>query len=495
LVEIDEVAARLLRQYWALLVICVAVPIVAISLVTAKQPARYAASARIITGSVVPQSSAEADAVVSQVEALATGRTAAARALGAAGANRNLTDFISNDIAVSGLGSSQVIDLTITDHSPQVAQKVDRILATEVVGSINNVGQSGLRAALTANDEEIVRLSQKRAIMGQRAASHPQDQQLQAQLAGLDQVIANFTGDRSRLLIQAGSLGLATVIDQPAMPIKPQSKASTQKLGLAGLLGLAAGILIASIAETLRPTVPGAPRVSRRLGVPTLGHLNSQDLDGAHTPALGEMALRFRLVAAHAGLSTIALVDIDGKRELAALAAGLMQTLHAPSPDGAGGRAGLDGTEGGNQRWIMNGADGPGGPSGLDGTEARNQRWDTDAQPTLAMAGPSVLVKPRGTPAENTALHVYPLGQMKWWADPAHVGIVILSGPVARVSRITALQDLSASSGWPIVGVVGVPRMRRWRRRWTQQAAGVTGSASSGPRETGAEYGSGGRGQ
>lgn len=96
--EIDEVAARLLRQYWALLVICVAVPIVAISLVTAKQPARYAASARIITGSVVPQSSAEADAVVSQVEALATGRTAAARALGAAGANRNLTDFISNDV-------------------------------------------------------------------------------------------------------------------------------------------------------------------------------------------------------------------------------------------------------------------------------------------------------------------------------------------------------------------------------------------------------------
>ncbi len=469
--EIDEVAARLLRQYWALLVICVAVPIVAISLVTAKQPARYAASARIITGSVVPQSSAEADAVVSQVEALATGRTAAARALGAAGANRNLTDFISNDIAVSGLGSSQVIDLTITDHNPQVAQNVDRILATEVVRSINNVGQSGLRAALTANDEEIVRLSQKRAIMGQRAASHPQDQQLQAQLAGLDQVIANFTGDRSRLLIQAGSLGLATVIDQPATPVKPQSKASVQKLGLAGLLGLAAGILIASIAETLRPTVPGAPRVSRRLGVPTLGHLNRHDLDGARTPALGEMALRFRLVAAHADLGTIALVDIDGKRDLAALAAGLMQSLQAPSADGVSGQAGLAASANGNQR------------------------WDSDAQPTLAMASPSVLVKPRGTPTENTGLHVYPLGQMKWWADTARVGIVILSGPVARVSRITALQDLSVSSGWPIVGVVGVPRVRRWHRRWAQQAPSVTGSAGSGPREMGAEYGSGGRAQ
>lgn len=183
--EIDEVAARLLRQYWLLLVICVAVPLVAISFSTARQPAVYDASARIITGSVVPQSSAEADAVASQVEALATGRDAVAQALQSAAADRNLSNFISNNIAVSGLGSSQVIDLTVTDRSPRVAQKVSKVLAAEVVGSINNVGQSGLRAALTANDQEIVRLSQRRAVMAGRAAAQPQNQPLQAQLAGL----------------------------------------------------------------------------------------------------------------------------------------------------------------------------------------------------------------------------------------------------------------------------------------------------------------------
>src|SRR3984957_17467917 len=243
----------------------------------------YASSARIITGSVVPQSSAAADAVASQVEALATGRTAVSQALQSAGADRNLGDFIGNDIAVSGLGSSQVIDLTVTDRSPQVAQKVSRVLAAEVVGSINNVGQSGLRAALTANDQEIVRLSQRRAVMAGQSAARPRDQQLQAQLAGLDQVIANFTGDRSRLLIQAGTLGLATVIDEPALQSRPESKAAVQKLGLAGLLGLVAGILIASIAETVRPTVPGARRVSRRLGVPALGPLSGADMNGGRT--------------------------------------------------------------------------------------------------------------------------------------------------------------------------------------------------------------------
>lgn len=449
--EIDEVAARLLRQYWMLLVICVAVPLVAISLITAKQPANYAASARIITGSVVPQSSAAADAVASQVEALATGRTAVAQALQSAGADRNLSSFIANNIAVSGLGSSQVIDLTVTDRSPQVAQKVSKVLAAEVVGSINNVGQSGLRAALTANDQEIVRLSQRRAVMAGRAAAQPQNQQVQAQLAGLDQVIANFTGDRSRLLIQAGTLGLATVIDQPGLPARPESKAAVQKLGLAGLLGLVAGILIASIAETVRPTVPGARRVSRRLSVPALGQLSGADLKGERTPALGELALRCRLAAAHADLRTIALVDIDGKRELGALAAQLTHSLQASSADGGPGRSGLAGRANGSQH------------------------WDADNEPTLAGVSPSVMVKARGAVTEHPGPQVYPLGQMTWVTGTAQVGIVVLSGPVARVSRITALEDLSRSSGWPIVGVVGVPRMRRrWWGRRTQPPAGLS---------------------
>jgi capsular polysaccharide biosynthesis protein len=472
LVEIDEVAARLLRQYWALLVFCVVVPLVAISFITAKQPAAYAATARIITGSVVPQSSAEADAVASQVEALATGRTAAARALNAAGASRNLTNFIGNNIAVSGLGSSQVIDLTVTDRNPQVAQKVSRFLAAEVVGNLNNVGQSGLRAALTANDQEIVRLSQRRAVLARKVATQPGNQVLQAQLAGLDQVIANFTGDRSRLLIQAGSLGLATVIDQPAVPARPQSKASVQKLGLAGLLGLVAGILIASIAETVRPTVPGAPRVSRRLGVPMLGQLSREDMDGTRTPTIDEMALRLRLAAAHADVRAIALVDIDGKRELDALAAGLMQSLQASSADRAPGRAGLAASANGSQR------------------------WDPDNQPTLAGTGPNVLVQPRATVTGSTALQVYPLGQMKWVAGMEQVGITVLSGPVARVSRITALKDLSRSSGWPIVGVVGVPRMRRrWWARRVQPAASGTEPVGSAVYGAGAEHSSDGGGQ
>jgi capsular polysaccharide biosynthesis protein len=429
-VEIDEVAARLLRQYWALMLLCIALPLLVIGVTVAKQPSMYAASARIVSGSTVPASTAQADAIVSQIQGIATGRTAAAKALRAAGVTRNLNDFVAGNISVSGLGGSQVVDLTVTDRNPRVAATVARVLATEVVASMNNVGQGGLSAALKAIDQEIVRLSEQHGVAAAQATAEPGNQELQAKLAGLDQVIANFSGDRSRLLIQASTQGLATVIDEPAVPPQPESNALTQKLGLAGLLGLVAGILIASIAETIRPTVPGARRVSRRLGAPTLGQLRSADMHGEHTPDLENLALRLRLAATHADVSTVTLVDVNGEQDLADLAYGLERSLEASDAVAA-----LAGTAGGS-----------------------NHQGSLGGGPALDAA---VLVKGGQLTAENQALHVYPMAQMKHPAGMGRVGMLVVSGPVARVSRIMALDDLVMSSGWPIIGVVGVPPVRR----------------------------------
>jgi len=168
--------------------------------------------------------------------------------------------------------------------------------------------------------------------------------------------------------------------------------------------------------------------------------------------AVGELALRLRLVAAHADLRTIALVDVDGKRELGPLAAGLTQSVRLSAAEGVADRSGPDGGATGNQHWTAGAEPAPGGP------------------------GPGLLVKPRGSVTGNATVHIYPLGQMKWVAGTTHVGIVVLSGPVARVSRITALHDLSASSGWPIAGIISIPRQRRWWR--TRRPVSVTEPAS-----------------
>jgi uncharacterized protein involved in exopolysaccharide biosynthesis len=437
-VETDEVAARLMRQYWALLLICVLVPLVVVSVIVARQPAAYSANARIITSSEVPASAAVADALVSQVQGIATGQTAASQALRTAGVRRNLGTFIAG-ISVAGVGTSQVVNLTVTDANPKAAQKLTRALADQVVSGLNNVGVSGMSKALTVIDADIVQLTENRALLAARAAASPQDQQLQAKLAGLDQVIANFTGDRARLLIQASTVGLASVIDEPGLPAHAESKALPQKLGLAGLLGLVLGILLAAIAEMVRPTLPGSQRVSRRLDAPMLGRVIDSDSRPQGDPDLASLALRVRLAAAHADVSTVALVDVDGERDLAKLASELELVLapaphHHPRSKAVAARA--------------------------KATDNLNGNGDATSGAGTAA---TTLVMDKLAAVHSPVLRVRAMAQMQSCAETGRVGIVVLSGPVARVSRISALVSLAVSSGWPILGVVGVPRLRKRR--------------------------------
>ncbi len=428
--EIDEIAARLLRQYWAVILLCVAAPLLVIAATVAKQPPLYAASARITSGTAVPASAAQAQAIVSQIQGIATGKTVAAKALNVAGVTRNLNTFVASDVSVTGLGGSQVVDLKVTDRDPRVAAALAKELAAEVIQSLNSVGQSGLSTTLQAIDQEIVRLTEQHGVAVQQAAADPKNEERQAKLAGLDQVIANFSGDRSRLLIQATTQGLATVLDQPVVPQQPESKALKQKLGLAGVLGLVVGILIAAVAETIRPTVPGARRVSRRLGAPTLGRLTSANLRGKPTQDLENLALRLRLAATHAEVSTITLVDINGHHGLADLAYELERSL-SPDPESMALEAGFAGDN------------------------------NHQGSPSSGSSFGAVLVKGHKLTAENQALHIYPIAQMKHLGGLGRVGVLVLAAPVSRVSRIMALDDLVTSSGWPIIGVVGIPRARR----------------------------------
>jgi hypothetical protein len=441
--EIDEIAARLLRQYWAVVLVCVLVPLAAIGLITTKEPRVYQADARIITGSVVPASSTQSDAIVSQVQAIATGPGTASAALRAAGVKRNLITFINKDVTVTGLGGSQVVDLAVTDKSPQAAQKIASSLATAVVDALNHAGQGGIINALHAIDGELVTLSQQRAVLAQQITNRPHNQQVQARLAGLDQVIANFTGDRGRLLIESTAQGLAGIIDRPALPVKPQSRALPQKLGLAGLLGLVAGLLIAALFEVARPTVPGAQRVGRRLSAPTLGRLEAADLDGTVTPGVAQLAFRTRLAALHAARSTVALADAGAGVDLDALAASLTDAL-------------AEGT-------LLR----PGMP---DYPVTGNSHGAEKAEPADAPPGsPGTAVLTQQSTFAGSALRICPVGRM----NPAvtseweRVGLLIVCGPVARLPEVASLADLAESSGWPVLGVAAVPRARRrWRKRW-----------------------------
>jgi capsular polysaccharide biosynthesis protein len=436
--EIDEVAARLIRRYWLVFLLCITAPLIVVGLITVKQPPMYSADARIITGSLVPSSSTQSDAIVSQVEAIATGRATATAALKTAGANRNISQFVKDNISVSGLGGSQVVDLVVTDKSPEVAQKVARALATAATDSLNHVGQSGLESALKAIDDQIVKLSQQRATLAQQVSRTPRNQQLQAKLAGLDEVIANFTGDRGRILIQASTQGLAGVIDAPSRPVHPVPSALPQKLGLAALLGVVAAILIASIAEVVRPTLPGAQRVARRLGAPLLGRLVPADLRGVRTPGIAKLALRVRLAAMHAAVSTVVLADVGTVAGLDKLAGALEDAVGPLAPESS---------------------------NGVGAAAASNSHDPVAEQPGSAEA--ATLVVNRRFTLPQPRMRFFPLSRMTATGEIGwhRVGVLVVCGPVARVADVAALTDLAESSGWPILGVVGVPHAGRKLRK------------------------------
>src|SRR5207248_11099925 len=145
-------------------------------LITHREPATYLADARIITGSVVPDSSTQSGAIVSQVQAIATGPRTAAAALATAGVKRNLITFINTDVTVTGLGGSQVVDLLVTDQNPAAAQRIAEALANAIVTSLNHTGQGGITSALHSLDKELVTLSQQRAVLATQVTKHPHDQ-------------------------------------------------------------------------------------------------------------------------------------------------------------------------------------------------------------------------------------------------------------------------------------------------------------------------------
>ena len=96
---------------------------------------------------------------------------------------------------------------------------------------------------------------------------------------------------------------------------------------------------------------------------------------------------------------------------------------------------------------------------------------DNGARPataaTLANSGSLAHVTGRAAHAvtQNCVVRVFSIEQLQRQTEIETAGIVVLSGPVAKLSRICALSDLSAASGWPILGVVGVPRTRsNWQK-------------------------------
>ena len=425
--EVNEVATRLLRRYWSVLLLAVVLPVVAMGLVVDRQHATYTAHSRILASTTTPRAQAEAAALVSQVQAIATSRDLVAAALHEGHLSSD-PDLVIAHVAVTGLGTSALVDLAYTDTQAGRAQQVNAALTKAVTTQLDQVRVGGLPEVLKNIDDQLTDLASKRAPLAADAQANPKDLVALNRLAGMDRLISDLSGDRNRLAEQSAASGQATVVAAPVVPPAADPKGLAARLAIAAILGLALGLIIVGANEMLRPAVSGAARVGRLLDVPMLGAIRPNPV------TLADVGRRIRLAARRADVSTVVLV----RAARAALTPELVDRVEAATlrPDTVAPRVSI--------------------PIGLrqgpvDGRPAAL----TDDSPTQITTSLAVLTMTQNSGHPHELRRVCALDELDPGAESEKIGMVVLVAANTRLTAVDAVRDLLAASGWPLLGVLG----------------------------------------
>lgn len=458
--EIDEVAARVVRTYWALLLVMTVLPLTLVALLMSGQEPPSVAKSRLQASSKATDAApgdAGVSIVVSQVKAFATSENLLTAVLKAQHVDRSTTK-VAKAIGVTGLGTSTVVELSVKDADPAVARKLTDAIGTEVVREINESNQGSIKQQVDEIDKRVRVLERRLGPLSRRAGGQPnpdigaanERERVQAELTDL-------RSNRSDLQTQLTSAGTASVV-QPAV-LAPKADPVVMMAAVAGLVGLIGGILIAVVAEMVRPTIPGQRRVARRLGVPLLGWA---DQGAAQLTDLGR---RVRLAAKKEGVGRVTLVGAPGPlpAELVSSVAAAVygdETKVVTTARPARARPDDDGDDGDGDGGEP-AASGEGGPSANSSGPGGKSMSVVRARPgTAVMAKKSAAVSSTETtqPVPVRQLcHVHAFEDIDPGADD-EVGVVVAVGPVTTVAGLETVRDLIAASGWPLLGVVATSR-------------------------------------
>jgi capsular polysaccharide biosynthesis protein len=475
-VEIDEVAARVARSYWALLLIMTVVPLVLVGGLMSRQDPPAVAKTRLQATAKAADAAAGDAGVsteVSQVKAFATSDNLLTGVLGQLRLHRSTTK-LAKDISVAGLGTSTVVELSVKDKDPQTARRLTDAIGAAVVKEINESNQGAITQQISDIDKRVRDLEKKLGPLSRRAGAQPnpdigaanERERVQAELTDL-------RSNRSDLQAQLLAAGNASVV-QPAV-LAPKSDPAVMMAVVAGLVGLIAGILIAVVNEMARPTIPGQRRVARRLGVPLLGWADKGPAE------LADLGRRVRLAARKEEVAQVTLVGAPGPLP-ADLVSSVASAVYGDRTKVVGARPVRQRPGEGDGGGTVTGAaakqkpgrpekdDGSGDGPG-DGPSLNSSAPGTGKSTSVVRAGggTAVMTKKSGeavSPSEITqpvpvptraVCHVHAFEDIDPGSDD-EVGVVVVVGPVTRVSGLETVRDLVAASGWPLLGVIATSR-------------------------------------
>jgi capsular polysaccharide biosynthesis protein len=333
--ELSEVAKRIVWQHRLLILCMLAIGIGVATVEIRREPHHtYTASARLVLGTPDPASRVGAGVIADTANAIATTPIQTAAALRAAGVTgRDPIAFAQHHVAVQALGSSGVIQLSVTDRNPRVAAAVANALAERVVLVRSRVSGGDVRHVLADLEFQLERLSQRISALDARivaldvqGAASPAVRARRDALSRSRDVLAQqravLESEEITLLSNDSLRPKPTMISRATPPAHANSSHDATLLALGALLGLIVGVGLAGAIETLRPTLVGAEALARELDAPLLGTLPAR-----RAGQLGATAARLRLGAAAAGLHNVGLVAAGPDLDLEQLAERLQRPV------------------------------------------------------------------------------------------------------------------------------------------------------------------------
>jgi capsular polysaccharide biosynthesis protein len=287
-----------------------------------------------------PASLAEATAVADLGRAIVTSKTHVADALVKAGAKRDTSKVISS-IKVQALGTSGVLQISVTDSDPVVAAAVANLLAEDLIKTRADINRSQTAELVKTMDEAITdrtgTIAGIETLMNQTASVDPK-------YAGLAQIRAALIADRSTyvakrvdLLAAEGQRPRASIVDRAQPPSKPDLYLLLIDLSVGLVVGLLLGVIAAAVLETIKPHAIGRSGLARAAGAKVLAELPATTRQLASTD-LGIVNARLARAAQSAGSTTVELIGVRPNLDLGFLARALIES--APAPSGHNGGSG-----------------------------------------------------------------------------------------------------------------------------------------------------------
>jgi hypothetical protein len=445
--ELNDAVRRIIGQHWRLIIACMVLSVGVTAGLRLGHERTYTASTRFVLDTLDPKSQPESAAIADTARAIATSPTQVRHALADARvSSRDPGDVAKHHVAIQALGTSAVLQLSVTDPDPRAASAMSVALATRVIqtrlqvtrGQVDQViGDLDRRIddfsrQISSTDEQIATLTVRSATAPSAAASNrfrSRRDELARERDFLAQRRSVLESQRVAVLSSGALKPKPEIISAAQPPAHPDPSGSVPNLILGLLFGFILGVGAAGLRETLRPSVVGGDAVAAELGAPLLGRLPARPGAGLPGPHLTPIAMRLRLAAKTAGLRNIRLLS---------------------------GRTGVDVSE--LADWLETAGDGT-GANGATGARAKAVGAGSGALPEHAAAS-------RAPEQDHLPPQIRTFEYESALRNGVATGLALVVPDTVKRAELEETSHLLRVSSSPLLGVITYPpRKRRHARR------------------------------